>query len=91
METRRKVAYIEFDRENVPIDSDAMAAYQGVSLLGYQIYPFTYFDLLNSKFAAGVYKTSVFVGATRSLTPFWVKMISFDNELLTTCLRQTGI
>ena len=24
-------------------------------------------------------------------TPFWVKMISFDNELLTTCLRQTGI
>ena len=37
--------------------------------------------------------SNIWIGydGTISVTPFWVKMISFDNELLTTCLRQTGI
>lgn len=72
MEARRKVAYVQFSRDNIPVDADAMNAYQGLDLLGYRVYPYTYPAILSGNFA-GVYKTSVFVGETRSLTSIFAR------------------
>lgn len=60
-----KVAYVEF-KQGIPIDTDAMTAYEGFDYLGVKVIPFTRLDILANKFSLN-YTKAVFVGSTQSI------------------------
>lgn len=58
-------AYVEF-KHGIPIDADAMAAYEGFDYLSLKVYPFTRLDILSNKFSSN-YTKAVFVGSTQTI------------------------